>query len=826
MSDQWSIVGQTEERLLLNQFLRFAETRSIAYQVLLQQALQHAAALHGLAGHDVIAPPHYGSSLHPSRTSPLLDHQLTVTRPDPGHPPPPAHLVQQNMLGALSSTVDSLRPEAAHAVDTKETSGSHDVKHAIGLRETHISEKETVRRSMTAIDYYDRQRHSHLAMTSDQRRMALTSSASCISGTTVRRPWQTTPGYGGTLVSATGKKRVLCSACRKTFCDKGALKIHYSAVHLKEMHRCTVDGCTMMFSSRRSRNRHSANPNSKLHVDHRRSSVALRMTSSHLAAYRGGPIRRHAAHAMTASTGSNSSAMPFIAGNTPFGDDYGLPTSNVGEELMPKAKIEHGSSLPWISHELSRLRAMRDVTSSTAPISSVDMLQHVVSRSMTAIGDDVMQRDPVHNIGHNVSRRKSVFPTRYYAIAEDGRCSDQDVGHADNEQHANKDQNGNLSVSKSLSSGIVKHERSRDVVKEEGEEEDERGRNESEGEQASPPHAATTDQSMSTTTVSDGQLISSYDDHCQHSADPNSYDSDGIFVDGDSNMSSDMSRGSDMLQDNDTSRDNDMSRGSDMSMCNSDMDERAPVTEEHSCHVSGCNAVFPTRRSRDRHSSNIPLHRKLLSTTNCIAPDHVAYQRGMKPSSLATSQPEVIDSSSRITPVTPEDPSSVAALYYYLNYSRMRLGQQVLMNATERMKQVEKTLLTATRCRSVVMETAERTTFTTDGNGITDTDTSSGTSSGSATELLAVNARVDDDSSLVPRPSPDGTAVCHVCQQAFHDNLVLKEHLEKVHPREMYRCTVPGCDKIFSTRKSRNRHSQNDNLHYMHPFGSVHAGFQ
>lgn len=68
------------------------------------------------------------------------------------------------------------------------------------------------------------------------------------------------------MSGASGKKRVLCTACQKTFCDKGALKIHYSAVHLKEMHRCTVDGCTMTFSSRRSRNRHSANPNPKLHT--------------------------------------------------------------------------------------------------------------------------------------------------------------------------------------------------------------------------------------------------------------------------------------------------------------------------------------------------------------------------------------------------------------------------------------------------------------------------------------------------------------------------------------------------------------------------------
>ena len=36
------------------------------------------------------------------------------------------------------------------------------------------------------------------------------------------------------------KKRVQCDICCKWFCDKGALKIHKSAVHLKEMHRCNV----------------------------------------------------------------------------------------------------------------------------------------------------------------------------------------------------------------------------------------------------------------------------------------------------------------------------------------------------------------------------------------------------------------------------------------------------------------------------------------------------------------------------------------------------------------------------------------------------------
>ena len=85
----------------------------------------------------------------------------------------------------------------------------------------------------------------------------------------------------------TGKKRVQCQVCMKTFCDKGALKIHFSAVHLREMHRCTVKGCTMMFSSRRSRNRHSANPNPKLHTPQ-----VKRRISAHDGRTHQGPVLR------------------------------------------------------------------------------------------------------------------------------------------------------------------------------------------------------------------------------------------------------------------------------------------------------------------------------------------------------------------------------------------------------------------------------------------------------------------------------------------------------------------------------------------------------
>ncbi|KAF2368792.1 Zinc finger C2H2-type [Trinorchestia longiramus] len=104
--------------------------------------------------------------------------------------------------------------------------------------------------------------------------LPLPAQSSCNGPPTPKRSWNPM-NMGSTFINpVTGKKRVQCNVCMKTFCDKGALKIHFSAVHLREMHKCTVDGCNMMFSSRRSRNRHSANPNPKLHTPHVRRKIS------------------------------------------------------------------------------------------------------------------------------------------------------------------------------------------------------------------------------------------------------------------------------------------------------------------------------------------------------------------------------------------------------------------------------------------------------------------------------------------------------------------------------------------------------------------------
>lgn len=821
MIDRWSLVNQNDERLLLSQFLRFAETRSIAYQIVFQQALQHAATLHSLACPDAASrPTAYDNLLQQNllasaAVSPL---QQNVTRctmhSSPTQHVSSRHTVQPNLLDVLPPAESAVRPEVTHTVDQdgnfekRDKPDSRDVKQFSSACDAQSavksSERDVMKRALCDRQEDDgkRQRldvtcHSRLGVSSELRRMT-SSSANCLPGTTVRRPWQTTPGYGGTLVSATGKKRVLCSACRKTFCDKGALKIHYSAVHLKEMHRCTVDGCTMMFSSRRSRNRHSANPNSKLHVDHRRSTVALRMstsmTSSQLAAYNGS-IRRHVIAGNSSGHGITPGAVgpvPFAAGSMMFADSY-LTTGSSRDDLLSKHTDAGGSSFPWISHEFSRLHAGKNLPSSYTPVTSVDV-QHQMSfgnvNNGSVMSADEMTDRSLTNACHSVSRRKSVLPTRHYTRDDykSDISSDDDESLGD-KTSINRDQNGNFNGK--VLSPIQAQQSAGD------------SRNEKDKSDEITPHMEDPDAPSEQTiqNESSGQPASTkqHDDH-NHMSEKQSVDeSDGDFEDDNSNMTSD----------NETS------------VCNNENDENPSAAEEHPCLVSGCNAVFPTRRSRDRHSSNVPLHRKLLSTSGVIAHDHVTAQRASKQPSEAN-HPEMIEGNRQVSPV---EPSSVAALYYYINYSRMRLGQQMLMNTSQQqIEEADKNIISALRHgSSILLDTGENTNYSVDGSGVTDTDTSSATSTASAGELMTANIRDDD---TVPRPSPDGTAVCHVCQQTFHDNLVLKEHLEKVHPREMYRCTVPGCDKIFSTRKSRNRHSQNDNLHYLHPFGSFHSAFQ
>lgn len=68
-------------------------------------------------------------------------------------------------------------------------------------------------------------------------------------------------GQGGGLQGSGGGSPITCHVCQKVYSNKGTFRAHYKTVHLRLLHKCKVPGCDTSFSSVRSRNRHSQNPN-------------------------------------------------------------------------------------------------------------------------------------------------------------------------------------------------------------------------------------------------------------------------------------------------------------------------------------------------------------------------------------------------------------------------------------------------------------------------------------------------------------------------------------------------------------------------------------
>ena len=250
---------------------------------------------------------------------------------------------------------------------------------------------------------------------------------------------------------------------------------------------------------------------------------------------------------------------------------------------------------------------------------------------------------------------------------------------------------------------------------------------------------------------------------------------------------------------------------------NDDDDDDCNGDEVHLCTVHGCTATFVSMRSRDRHSANVQLHQKLLSTkvasSTCLSLDDDDNRSADANDARSLQRDASEDRSPRSSAwLLGMNTATAAACIYYMQTLRRGLSScSPLQSAVKPLSTVNSTVkdkrflsdTAALQCLDCHVDRA-----------LVNTATISRASSPDVSDSTTLtNCRRDD--SCAPRPAAGGTAECHVCRQTFQDNLVLKEHIEKLHPREMYRCTVPGCDKIFSTRKSRNRHSQNDNLHYV-----------
>lgn len=467
-------------------------------------------------------------------------------------------------------------------------------------------------------------------------------------------PWPL--GLGVQFVNpATGKKRVQCNVCLKTFCDKGALKIHFSAVHLREMHKCTVEGCTMMFSSRRSRNRHSANPNPKLHSPHVRRKISAHDGRSSqpfplLPALARLPIPAPgllppelAARLPPSLSGPpgplpprvplddlrNFSEIEKMYRNLPNSDKY--PHRSALDLVKPHIHEEESNNYSEINDDISE-DDHKDKADDRTTSPVVDRLNYedepedlsvnknrddtkpvvVKSDSVNSRADPTASDDKTSSHVPNKRKRKSGNPTR---------CSQNNEYNVSDEEY-NADLFRNLSTP-----GSSRAEEEPLSLKKQKPESTESFQN---GEEA-------TVDSESVTRV---KAESESDDE---SSAP-SVVREGLRLRSDLYTPSDSGSDLHALEER-LARARSPSASSDRTDDRSDINDlEIPIDDEnpdrctacgkifqnhftlrmhyrndhlkllHPCEVNGCDAAFPSRRSRDRHSSNVDLHRRLLST--------------------------------------------------------------------------------------------------------------------------------------------------------------------------------------------------------------------
>ncbi|XP_040273180.1 zinc finger protein basonuclin-2 isoform X3 [Bufo bufo] len=270
--DRWAIMSREEEIITLQQFLRFGETKSIVELMAIQEKEGQAVAVASAKADSDIRT--FIETNNRTRSPSVLSH-LENSNPSSIHhfenmPNSLAFLLPFQYINPVSAPMLGLPPNGLM------------LEHpGLRLREpNNTSQNECEETSESEVSPMPYSRNEQTS-----NRNALSS----ITNVEPKlEPNNASPSQASTPVSdinksehvkssfkihrmrrmgsSSRKGRVFCNACGKTFYDKGTLKIHYNAVHLKIKHRCTIDGCNMVFSSLRSRNRHSANPNPRLHM--------------------------------------------------------------------------------------------------------------------------------------------------------------------------------------------------------------------------------------------------------------------------------------------------------------------------------------------------------------------------------------------------------------------------------------------------------------------------------------------------------------------------------------------------------------------------------
>ncbi|XP_026682689.1 zinc finger protein basonuclin-2 [Diaphorina citri] len=824
--DRWNICSPEEEPLVLQQFLRFGETRAITQQLLLhglsdmRQFPRMEADIKKLIekasrnnNNNNVSPLNKLQNMQPfdfrklaissskqsperrrhsdTRSPPSLN--LSVTSPSPSMilpPPPPPPLERP--------------PQKSPSVDLQSFGGSSEFD----------SEED-----------YDNEENSQSALNLSKdcaaKAMRQTRERSGPGRKSMKRHWGANlpPNLGIQLINpATGKKRVQCNVCLKTFCDKGALKIHYSAVHLREMHKCTVDGCNMMFSSRRSRNRHSANPNPKLHSPHLRRKISPhdgRSSQAHpilIPPLQGGlnPLSFGGFPLLTPPPDMmhHAQSMDLSLKYQQYHDDHKM-MENSSDDFNMDDDDEEGIVIDGGEDYDDKYFPENGEKSEDMKIKSDSEEEGLDSNddSISLADSQGVKEDKVQNMSSNKSRkRKSLNPTR---ISSKQLCDENRMKESDDEEEEEdlKEQNEDgENRSDSVSGETVKKIKLEDETDDKKEsnnnehfEGNENGGNDKDNinkESAETMNALKHLEHLSNSTSEKFKkyVVPETSDHSDGSDDSDDPENKiyGHFENGSTFLSS-------------TEIPIDTDNPLRCLSCNETFESHFVLKTHyqnehlklmHKCVIKGCNAAFHSKRSRDRHSSNSNLHRKLLSTN--VANEGSVNNNGIiNPLFLENLQLQQqnlsqIQNLAQLQQGGPNNP-------LFHNEFLTRLYAEQLSNFSNGHLNLFQQHQAAGFPGFPLP------------NGLNSRQSSRGRESRSSRESSSPSSthpvyNVEEDLCS----TTEFPIQCRFCAQSISSRNDAKIHFEQFHLSEMFKCHNSNCSLVFSSRTKRNLHQEQE----------------
>uniref|UniRef100_A0A8D2LV63 Basonuclin 1 n=2 Tax=Varanus komodoensis TaxID=61221 RepID=A0A8D2LV63_VARKO len=650
--------------------------------------------------------------------------------------------------------------------------------------------------------------------------------------------------------TGTRKGRVFCTACEKTFYDKGTLKIHYNAVHLKIKHKCTIEGCNMVFSSLRSRNRHSANPNPRLHMPMNRNN-------------RDKDLR----NGMTIAGLEESKRTDFaiLSPDNRSLPSYGNSCSDAKVQPSFHGPGQHGVLFPNLKTVQPVLPFYRSPVTPAELANTPGTLPSLPLLS-SSVPEPLVSNDSPFDALPKKKSRKSSMPIKIEKEAAETSGGIHEVASSEDDMPPQAVSEGHFKmcasrVGKNPNYPMENQSPSGPSWR-------------SVSEVGGPKHFKSSEPSNVCTKVDElhrpekkdkpeqSQLLKTVS--CENAGKDPNQPSDMIeamigprdYAKGqlDSNVplpycsemhhhllsggvvgtlstSSVAIPGCEAFKDMDHASQHALGLPREDSrfhcgICKKTFKnpysvkmhfKNVHLKEMHICTVEGCNAAFPSRRSRDRHSSNLNLHHKLLTKDPLeTEKNHFNAMHILKDMAKECHPDDSLKGPvGQQTSVIFKGINRTGSLVFPMSKIREPCPERYSYDPAN-----DGAVLDLSTTSSVKSESSAHSSWDSDGGNEGGLEALEDSDESCESPCLIPNEELYQDCSLMDNPYLSFSSIpssfpitCHLCQKSYSNKGTFRAHYKTVHLRQLHKCKVPGCNTMFSSVRSRNRHSQNPNLH-------------